>query len=93
MDLALEYLNGLPIHASKPQGTFLLWVDISELHADRDKLCDIMQNQWKVLCDPGSYYDTKDYQEYKGMEHYVRLNLATQRVRVEQALERIRKSL
>lgn len=92
INLALEYLEGLPIHASKPQGTFLLWVDISELHLDNDKLHDIMRNQWKVLCDPGSYYDTKDYLEYKGMEHHIRLNLATQRVHAEQALERIRKS-
>lgn len=92
IDLALEYLEGLPLHASKPQGTFLLWADISDLRADRDKLCNIMQDQWKVLCDPGSYYDTKDYREYKGMEHHIRFNLATQRMHVEQAFDRIRKS-
>ena len=90
--LALEYLDGLPIYAQKPQGTFLLWVDIGELHADNETLRDLMYKKWKAAGDPGSYYDTKDYMEYKGMEHHIRFNLATQRALVEEAFDRIRKS-
>ena len=90
--LALEYLDGLPICAQKPEGTFLLWVDITQLGLDNSGLWELMRNKWGVIGDPGSYYDTKDYQDYRGVEHHIRLNLATQRVYVEQAFDRIRKS-
>lgn len=92
IELALEYLEGLPVHAKKPEGTFLLWLDINELGLDNAGMWDLMRNRWKVTGDPGSYYDTKDYQEYTGAEHHIRINLATQRVNVEQAFDRIRKS-
>lgn len=92
MDLALEYLDGLPVFAAKPEATFLLWVDINEMGLNTEKLWDVMKNRWKVTADPGSYYDTKDYHQYNGREHHIRLNLATQRTYVEQAFERIRKS-
>lgn len=92
LDLALEYLDGLPITAKKPEGTFILWIDIQELGLDNDGLWNLMRNEWKVLGDPGSFYDTKDYLDYKGPEHHVRLNLATQRKLVETAFDRIRKS-
>lgn len=89
---ALEYLDGLPISARKPEGTFLLWVDITELNIDNAALWDLMKNKWGVIGDPGSYYDTKDYLDYTGMEHHIRLNLATQRKNVEKAFDKIRKS-
>jgi len=90
--LALEYLDGLPIFAQKPDGTFILWVDITALNLDNAALWDTMRNKWKVVGDPGSYYDTKDFLDYTGMEHHVRLNLATQRSIVENAFNKIRKS-
>lgn len=92
INLALEYLDGLPIYASKPEGTFLLWIDISQLGLDNAAFKDMMINTWKVTGDPGSYYDTKDYVDYTGMEHHIRLNLATQRKIVDEAFDRIRKS-
>ena len=92
-DIALEYLKDLPIRAQKSQGTFLLWMDIKELSVDNAGLWDLMRNKWGVIGDPGSYYDTKDFLDYQGMEHHVRLNLATQHVLVEKAFEKIRKSL
>ena len=92
-DLALSYLDGTPIHASKPEATFILWADITELKLNTPDLWDTMKNKWKVIGDPGSYYDTKDYADYNGPEHHVRINLATQRVNVEKAFDRIRKSL
>lgn len=92
ISLALDYLDGLPIHAQKPDGTFLLWVDITELGINNEQMWNLMRNTWKVTGDPGSYYDTKDYQAYKGLEHHIRINLATQRALVEEAFDRIRKS-
>ena len=89
---ALSYLDGLPVTAQKPEGTFLLWLDISQLGLDNAGMWDLMRNKWRVIGDPGSYYDTADYQTYTGPEHHIRLNLATQRVHVEEAFDRIRKS-
>lgn len=90
--LALDMLDGLPIYATKPEATTLLWVDISELGLDAEGLRNKM-SKWKVYGDPGSYYDTKDWPVYDGAEHHIRLNLATQRSVVEEAFNRIRKAL
>ena len=90
-DLALSYLDGLPVTACKPEGTFLLWLDIRELGLDNAGLWDLMRNKWRVIGDPGSYYDTSEYQTYTGPEHHIRLNLATQRRYVEEAFDRIRR--
>ena len=89
--LAQDYLADTPLHPNDPEGTFLLWIDISELGLDAAGLRDTMRNKWQVLCDPGSYYDTKDFMDYTGPEHHIRMNLAAPRPLVEQALDRIRK--
>ncbi len=91
--LALDYLSGTPIRAERPEGTFLLWADITELGYDTDKLWNIMQNNWKVILDTGCMYDTTDYAAYKGKEHHLRFNLALPRHQLELAMERIRKHL
>ena len=89
MILAKQYLSETPIRPNDPEGTFLLWADIDELSWDADKLWDVMKNDWKVIADPGHYYHTKDYMTYKGAEHHIRLNLATPRATLEEALSRI----
>lgn len=89
-ELANEYLADLPIRPNKPEGTFLMWADITELGLNAAELRDVMRNKWKVVCDPGSYYDTADYEAYTGLEHHIRLNLATPRAQLEEALSRIR---
>lgn len=91
-DLALDYLADTPIRASMPEGTFLLWADISELGLDAQGLRDRMCNCWKVIPDPGSYYDTTAYMTYTGPEHHARFNLATSRIQLEEAMDRIRRS-
>lgn len=89
MILAKQYLSETPIRPNDPEGTFLLWADIDELKWDADKLWDVMNNEWKVIGDPGHYYHTKDYMTYKGPEQHIRLNLAAPRVQVEEAMSRI----
>ncbi len=89
--LAREMLADTPIRPNDPEGTFLLWADITELGYDAATLRDVMRNKWRVVGDPGSYYDTKDYETYTGPEHHIRLNLATPRAQLEEALTRIRK--
>ena len=89
--LANEYLSDLPIHPNSPEGTFLMWADITELKFDAATLKDVMRNKWRVVCDPGSYYDSADYESYTGLEHHARLNRATPRPQLEEALSRIRR--
>lgn len=90
-DYTLKALANTPIRASHPQGTFLLWADISELNWDAEKLRQVIFNDWKVLPDPGSYYDTKDWATYTGSEHHIRLNLALPRPTLIEAMDRITK--
>lgn len=89
-DLALDVLKDTPVRAAMPEGTFLLWADISELGLNAEQLRDVMYHKWKVVADPGSYYDTTEYMTYTGPEHHIRLNLATSRAQVQEAMERIR---
>ena len=89
--VALEHLDGLPIRATHPEGTFLLWVDISELGLYTQELREMMSEKWCVLGDVGLLYDTAEYQNKNELEHHVRLNLATPRANVIEAFDRIRR--
>lgn len=90
IDLALDYLSDLPIHASHPEGTFLLWVDVSEMNLHTRALREVLLNEWRVLCDRGVIYDTYDYMNVDPLEHHIRINLATPRANVDEAFGRIR---
>ncbi|MBE6695586.1 MAG: aminotransferase class I/II-fold pyridoxal phosphate-dependent enzyme [Ruminococcaceae bacterium] len=91
IDLALDCLSDLPIHAKSPQGTFLLWIDVSEMNKTTLQLQEIMVNHWKVICDRGILYDTHEYIGKNPHEHHIRMNMATPRANVEEAFTRIRK--
>lgn len=90
-DIALDYLSDLPIHASHPEGTFLLWTDVSAMKLCKNDLNKVMLNEWKVHCDSGVLYDTADYMHVNPIEHHVRINLATTHANVEEAFDRIRR--
>ena len=89
-DIALDYLSDLPISASHPEGTFLLWADVSAMKLCKNDLNEVMLNDWKVHCDSGVLYDTADYMHVNPIEHHVRINLATTHANVEEAFDRIR---
>lgn len=91
IDLALDYISDLPIHAQHPEGTFLLWVDVSEMNLHTMQLREVMLNEWKVFCDRGVIYDTYEYASVDPLEHHVRINLATTRANVDEAFDRIRR--
>lgn len=91
IDLALDYISDLPIHAKHPEGTFLLWTDVSELNMKTMDLRHVLLNEIKVFCDRGVLYDTSEYQNIDPLEHHVRINLATTRANVDEAFDRIRK--
>ncbi len=90
-DIALDAISDLPIHAKHPEGTFLLWADISEMGIYSMDLRRVMLEEWKVFCDRGILYDTSDYMNKNVLEHHVRINLATTHANVEEAFDRIRK--
>ena len=73
--------------ACRLEGTYLPWVDISSMGITSQELCDRMLAEAKVWINPGTMYGPKTG------EGYVRLNIATQRSRLIEALNRMAKAL
>ena len=68
------------------EGTYLPWVDVSAMGIPVEELCDRLLREAKVWINPGTMYGPESG---KG---YVRFNIATQRSRLIEALERIKVS-
>ena len=80
--------NNLPQwHVCKLEGTYLPWVDISQMGVTAQSLCDRLLEEAKVWINPGTMYGPQSG------EGYIRINLATQRSRLKEALERIKNVL
>ena len=71
----------------KLEGTYLPWVDISAMNTTSRALCDMLLDTAKVWINPGTMYGPQTG------EGYVRFNIATQRLRLKEALERIKDAL
>ena len=71
----------------KLEGTYLPWVDISAMNITSQALCDKLLDEAKVWLNPGTMYGPQTG------EGYVRFNIATQRSRLKEALERIKNAL
>jgi cystathionine beta-lyase len=69
------------------EGTYLPWVDVSAMGIPVDEFCDRLLREAKVWINPGTMYGRESG---KG---YVRFNIATQRSRLIEALERIKASI
>ena len=67
------------------EGTYLPWVDISAMGMTSQELADRLLTEGKVWINPGTMYGPVTG------EGYVRFNIATQRSRLVEALERIAK--
>ena len=67
------------------EGTYLPWVDISAMGMTSQELSDRLLTEGKVWINPGTMYGPVTG------EGYVRFNIATQRSRLVEALERIAK--
>ncbi|MBT3375106.1 MAG: aminotransferase class I/II-fold pyridoxal phosphate-dependent enzyme [Lentisphaerae bacterium] len=93
ISLALEYLEGTPLTAGRPDGTFLLWVDCESLGMNTEELMSFMREKAHILPDPGHYYDTSEIQHYKGLQHHFRLNIAMPRPILEQAMDNLRNAV
>ena len=71
-------------HVCKLEGTYLCWVDVSEMGVTSQALCDELLNEAKVWLNPGTMYGPQSG------EGYVRINIGTQRSRLKEALRRIK---
>ena len=65
------------------EGTYLPWVDISAMGLTSQQLCDRLLAEAKVWVNPGTMYGPQSG------EGYIRFNIATQRSRLTEALQRI----
>lgn len=89
LDAQLSYLrgnrdlveNGLPLPMAHVEATYLAWIDCSSLRTD-DPWAHFLHHG--VALSPGAQF---------GAPRFVRLNFATQRVRLEQAIERMRRAI
>ena len=65
------------------EGTYLPWVDISSMGLTSQQLCDRLLAEANVWVNPGTMYGPQSG------EGYIRFNIATQRSRLMEALQRI----
>ena len=70
----------------EPEGTYLLWLDFSGYGYSDSELDDIIVNKAKVWLDRGTMFGLEG-------EGYQRINIATPRALLQEALERISKAL
>ncbi len=94
LDAALDYLEGnatlvrdrladVPgVHAPKPEGTFLAWLDFRDLGLPPDALTKFLRENAGLAVTRGQSFGVEG-------EGFARLNFATQRARLEQALDRL----
>jgi cystathionine beta-lyase len=83
MDFMTTNLPGVKV--MKPEGTYLPWLDMSELSIDADKAYKILIEHGVGLT-PGKMFGT-------GGENFIRLNMACPRSVLQEGLERMKKAL
>ena len=79
-DFIRKELPQLRIHET--EGTYLAWVNIAALGMPAEQFCSRLAKEAHVLFNPSEMY---------GAEHYVRINLATSREVLVEALNRLKK--
>ena len=78
-DFLHKELPQLLIHET--EGTYLAWVNIAALGMKAEEFCSRLAKEAHVLFNPSEMY---------GGEHYVRINLATSREVLTEAMERLK---
>ena len=66
------------------EGTYLVWLDFRKTRLSDQELKDLLFHEAKVGLEPGHWFG-------KGGEGFFRMNLATQRYNIEEALNRLEK--
>ncbi len=88
----MEYMvnfvkENLPkVRIVKPEGTYLVWVDITQMIEEGTDVNRFMADEAKVACDPGYWFG----ESYKG---YIRMNAATTRANIVESMNRLKAAL
>lgn len=84
-NFAVEYINkNIPeISVKNPDGTYLLWLDFRGIDKSADEINDSLINDGKIRLNDGRPYG-------KEADKFFRLNIGTQRSRLEEGLKRIK---
>lgn len=74
------------IKALRPQASFLVWLDCRGLHLGHDELIDLFVSRSRLALNDGAMFGP-------GGEGFMRINVATPRARLREALERLKQAL
>nr|MCR5172225.1 aminotransferase class I/II-fold pyridoxal phosphate-dependent enzyme [Treponema sp.] len=88
LDFVRDYLaKNLPkVHLVEPEGTYLIWLNFNEYGLSDSELDDLIVNKAKVWLDRGTMFGLEG-------EGYQRINIATPKPLLEEALIRIKNAL
>jgi cystathionine beta-lyase len=94
VEYVLEELKGTPLKAYKPEASILMWIDCSKLNLTTNKYNALMKKAG-IMPDPGHYYfmDNNKIDDYDGMQTHFRINIATPRSVLEEAIKRLKSVL
>ncbi|MBR7116335.1 MAG: pyridoxal phosphate-dependent aminotransferase [Clostridia bacterium] len=86
--IAADYINReiAGLHAVRGDATYLLWIDISEVLSDSVEFCKRLRDLTGLFLSDGAEYG-------ECARGFVRMNLATQRSRVYDGLDRLKKGV
>ncbi|MDP0493248.1 MAG: MalY/PatB family protein [Fusobacterium sp. JB021] len=88
MDYVITYLEEkIPeVKCNKPEGTYLMWLDFSNLGMTKEELSKFLQIEAKIALDDGYWFGEKG-------EGYERMNIACPRYMVEEGMKRIENAI
>jgi len=88
LDFIRDFLNEhLPqVKLIEPEGTYLIWLDFSELGLDEEALEDLIINRAGLWLDAGTMFGA-------GGEGFQRINIAAPRLILEQALTQLERAI
>lgn len=84
INFAIEFINNRidKLKVRKPEGTYLLWIDFSDINISCEKLNDRLVQEARILLNTGVMFGKK-------YGNYQRMNIATSRSILKEALERL----
>lgn len=84
----IEYLrkNVSQVKVTKPEGTYLIWLDFRELKLTNEELSTLLQEKGKIALDDGFWFG----EDGGG---FARMNIACPRYILEDGLERVKKAV
>lgn len=82
---ACEYIKThIPaLSVTKPEGSFLLWIDCSRLKLSQNERTALLEEKGKIIVEPGEKYGL-------GGEEHIRINIGCPRSVLEEILNRLR---